>query len=322
MAKIIQEVDRGNEKVYPITVTNAVMGEGDEGKLSEIIQGLKNRLDKLESNPNLLDNSNFKNPINQRMEESYIGQWKKGIDRWVIVGDYDVLTHTLAFNSTNSTTRFGSDAISYMRQGLDSIELGMVTMSIGIGYDTYSKTFTIDGTEQSSAWSVGPFYFIYEYFSSTKVHWFGFGVTSGAISPDWVKLEYGSKATPYIPKTYSEELLECQKYLYCITTTLAKTNLIFGSGVGLSGNKCQIFMPLPATLRNKDPNITFTANNLTFSDGNTNSVVTSIGGSGQTPRLFQNGVSIFPTSSGTITSGKFYSLRLVHPGEFIISCEP
>lgn len=221
MAKIIQEVDRGNEKVYPITVTNAVMGEGDEGKLSEIIQGLKNRLDKLESNPNLLDNSNFKNPINQRMEESYIGQWEKGIDRWVIIGNYDVLTHTLTFDAEHQTSRFGLDAISYMRQGLEKLDSGKYTISAGVGDTVYSQTISVFQGGSVKAWNMGPFYFTYEKYVGVDVQWFGFGVTPGESGPgsialDWIKLEQGDKATPYVPKGYGQELSECLRYYQTI----------------------------------------------------------------------------------------------------------
>lgn len=41
-------------------------------------------------NPNLLDNTNFKNPVAQRGSGSFQLDWKYCIDRWVLLGDYNV----------------------------------------------------------------------------------------------------------------------------------------------------------------------------------------------------------------------------------------
>lgn len=64
---------------------------------------------------------------------------------------------------------------------------------------------------------MGPFYFVYEKFSGVNTQWFGFGVVPGTSSPgnvslDWIKLEHGDKATPYVPKGYGAELAECLRY--------------------------------------------------------------------------------------------------------------
>lgn len=43
---------------------------------------------------------------------------------------------------------------------------------------------------------------------------------------NWVKLEYGSLATPFVPRLYSEELMECMRYYRIVNTqgSLAYTN--------------------------------------------------------------------------------------------------
>lgn len=168
-------------------------------------------------NPNLLDNTNFKNPVAQRGSGSFQLDWKYCIDRWVLLGDYNVGTHTLTFDAGNQTSRFGLDAISYMRQGLEKLDSGTYTLSAGVGGNVYSHSFVVGSTVASQAWNMGTFYFTYEKFSGQNTQWFGFGVVPGTSSPgsvalDWIKLEAGDTATPYVPKGYGAELAECLRY--------------------------------------------------------------------------------------------------------------
>lgn len=168
-------------------------------------------------NPNLLDNTNFKNLVNQRSKSSYSLDWKYSIDRWVLLGTYSVSNHTLTFDAGNQASRFGLDAISYMRQGIEKLDAGTYTISAGIGDTVYSHSFVVGSTVASQAWNMGPFYFVYEKFSGVNTQWFGFGVVPGASSPgsvalDWIKLEAGDTATPYVPKGYGAELAECLRY--------------------------------------------------------------------------------------------------------------
>lgn len=174
-------------------------------------------------NPNLLDNTNFKNPVAQRGSGSFQLDWKYCIDRWVLLGDYNVGTHTLTFDAGNQTSRFGLDAISYMRQGLEKLDSGTYTLSAGVGGNVYSHSFVVGSTVASQAWNMGAFYFTYEKFSGQNTQWFGFGVVPGTSSPgsvalDWIKLEAGDTATPYVPKGYGAELSECLRYYYQVAS--------------------------------------------------------------------------------------------------------
>lgn len=174
-------------------------------------------------NPNLLDNTNFKNPVAQRGSGSFQLDWKYCIDRWVLLGDYNVGTHTLTFDAGNQTSRFGLDAISYMRQGLEKLDSGTYTLSAGVGGNVYSHSFVVGSTVASQAWNMGTFYFTYEKFSGQNTQWFGLGVVPGTSSPgsvalDWIKLEAGDTATPYVPKGYGAELSECLRYYYQVAS--------------------------------------------------------------------------------------------------------
>ena len=174
-------------------------------------------------NPNLLDNTNFKNPVAQRGSGSFQLDWKYCIDRWVLLGDYNVGTHTLTFDAGNQTSRFGLDAISYMRQGIEKLDSGTYTLSAGVGGNVYSHSFVVGSTVASQAWNMGTFYFTHEKFSGQNTQWFGLGVVPGTSRPgsvalDWIKLEAGDTATPYVPKGYGAELAECLRYFQRVHT--------------------------------------------------------------------------------------------------------
>lgn len=97
----------GNSSNYPVKMM-------DENSYNQV------------GNPNLLDNTNFKNLVNQRGASSYSLDWKYSIDRWVLLGTYSVSNHTLTFDAGNQTSRFGLDAISYMRQGIEKTRCGHI----------------------------------------------------------------------------------------------------------------------------------------------------------------------------------------------------
>lgn len=58
------------------------------------------------------------------------------------------------------------------------------------------------------------------------------------------KFELGSKATPFVPRPYGEELALCQRYYYRWGNERARYR-----AVGINGNQLFFFVPLPTTLR-------------------------------------------------------------------------
>jgi hypothetical protein len=195
-------------------------------------------------NPNLLDNSNFTNPVNQRGVGSYTDTWKYCIDRWTLIGKYDVKAHTLTFQADNAIERFGL-TLSYMRQGIEGLNIGdKVTLSASAGGVAYSHTITL-AADMQQAYNKGPFLFTVEYYSSTNVAWFGIGITSGSVAIEWIKAEKGGITTPYVPKEYGAELAECQRYYLRIPNWQ-----MVGSGyVDWEGKHIFIMMPTPSTMR-------------------------------------------------------------------------
>lgn len=243
-------------------------------------------------NPNLLDNTNFKNLVNQRGKTSYSLDWKYCIDRWVLLGTYSVSNHTLTFDAGNKTSRFGLDAISYMRQGIEKLDAGTYTISAGIGDTVYSRIITTVSGQASQAYNMGPFYFIYEKFSGVNTQWFGFGVVPGTSSPgsvalDWIKLEVGTVATPYTPKSYGDELDECLRYFI--------NGIGWGTPGIVGGSSTRFFISTPVMMRGLIPTVTVTAPDNIVYNGSFKALNTTV----KNAQRFKNGVLFFVGSEAT-----------------------
>lgn len=171
------------------------------------------------SNPNLLDNTNFFNPINQRNQTSYSNTDaapKYSIDRWqVLGGTFDVSTRTYTSNSTLGP--YGNQFRQYIPLG--DISIGdTITVSSVINNTKYVFTTTVP--QYGDTVTNAPFLL--------ETTWGGFKIitreeqhavlltmvvnVSQSITVDWIKIEFGNFATPYVPKEYSVELSECLRY--------------------------------------------------------------------------------------------------------------
>lgn len=171
------------------------------------------------SNPNLLDNTNFFNPINQRNQTSYSNTDaapKYSIDRWqVLGGTFDVQARTYTSNSTLGP--YGNQFRQYIPLG--DISIGdTITVSSVVNNTKYVFTTTVP--QYGVAVTNAPFLL--------ETTWGGFKIitreeqhavlltmvvnVSQSITVDWIKMEFGSFATPYVAKGYNEELTACLRY--------------------------------------------------------------------------------------------------------------
>lgn len=162
---------------------------------------------------NLLDNSDFTNPVNQRGQTSYTGGYT--IDRWVLYG-----TDNLTINHGYITV--SGDLYQYIPA--DVIPDGMYTVC----------ACKRDGTIVS-----------FSRLSTAVVDWYNglaFGLDSsgekiavGLRSGEyvWAALYEGSYTAetlpPYVPRGYAAELAECQRYYY-----VTKSNFYITGYVTLS----------------------------------------------------------------------------------------
>ena len=171
------------------------------------------------SNPNLLDNTNFFNPINQRNQTSYSNTDaapKYSIDRWqVLGGTFDVQTRTHTSNSTLGI--YGNQFRQYIP--LESVSIGDTITVSSVINDT-RQIFTTTIPQYGDTVADAPFLL--------ETTWGGFKMitreaehaalltmvvnVSQSITVDWIKMEFGNFATPYVPKGYGAELAECLRY--------------------------------------------------------------------------------------------------------------
>lgn len=164
---------------------------------------------------NLLDNSDFRNPVNQRgiTSETSVSAYSYFIDRWVNQSSE-------ARSFTLSTSGIGLTPPTTLLQKIEKIEAGkIVTFAIKLSDGTIA---TLTGTVQytsDGSWtrfasishSFGDMYmetmngFVNVVVYNTKV-----------ITIEWAVLYEGSYTAdtlpPYVPKGYAAELAECQRY--------------------------------------------------------------------------------------------------------------
>lgn len=181
---------------------------------------------------NLLDNSDFIHPVNQRAitSETSVSEYSYFIDRWV-----NQTSEARSF--TLSTSGIGLPLATTLLQKIEKIEAGkIVTFAIKLSDGTIA---TLTGTVQytsDGSWtrfasiphSFGDMYmetmngFVNVVVYNTKV-----------ITIEWAALYEGSYTAdtlpPYVPKGYVAELAECQRYAYLIPPYMAFSGYITSS---------------------------------------------------------------------------------------------
>ena len=180
-------------------------------KIDNEVNALSNNIAQL-SNPNLLINSDFRNPVNQRGETSYTASnWRNiySIDRWMLAGN----VFTLSVNDGYITLTTGSEEC-YLMQGIEKL-----------------KTIERDKTHSVNVKSISGTAYLYS--QSGNSHYGKIALNVGinkasfnakietlviclaprtTIELYWAKLEQGSIATPFVPRPYGEELALCKRY--------------------------------------------------------------------------------------------------------------
>lgn len=174
--------------------------------------------------PNLLDNSDFTNLVNQRGEAvyDYLTGIGYGPDRWQLVeAKYTLASQTVT--STGSSHTYGSQ----LRQiiPLEKIKIGdTVTASISTESGILNGTAKLELKIDTSVSDLP--YVIEQDWGGVKIgcikenvcHVIVFLKENKSVKINWVKLEKGSVATPYVPKGYGAELSECLRYYYQVAS--------------------------------------------------------------------------------------------------------
>lgn len=190
------------------------------------------------ANPyNYLDNSNFRNPVNQRnfTAESMGGYF---IDRWI---GYKVLAgnHGLTFHVT---TDINAHIVQKIEPNLSARLVGKVlTLAAKFNGEiqTYSFTYLESGDNEGNGKG------LFKQYINGLVE-VGFAISDGG-TLEWMALyegEYTEETLPaYHPKGFAHELLECQRYY------VELDHYALGTGYSGSGGDVTIFINVPIQMR-------------------------------------------------------------------------
>ena len=157
---------------------------------------------------NLLDNSDFRNPVNQRGKTSYNTTWAYSIDRWYVPGTAGVVVNDGSVSFMAIDQFIGPS----VKSGIYTVAICLSDGTVHVGSASFSDTgdvvlihnSTMDAYLQSSTASNGHPRFRMQ----TN--------TDSALTAIWAALYEGSYTADTLPayqtKGYAAELAECQRY--------------------------------------------------------------------------------------------------------------
>lgn len=159
-------------------------------------------------NNNILINSNFANPVNQRgVTAETWAKYSYGLDRWYM--------HSVDINSLSPLVIKAHDKTIYyhIEQRIEKSEIptnSILTMSCKVNGNVISHTFQYGFSEVYSA--DGKFRFVFNVYDTCCTFCLVPMSDSEYVTIEWAKLEIGNHATPYVPRLYAEELTLCKRY--------------------------------------------------------------------------------------------------------------
>ena len=265
------------------------------------------------SNPNLLDNWYFGNPVNQRGETVYAAA-VYGIDRWRLSNSYakmEIVSDGVLLSANGGAAYF----IHYLDIDIAGKTL---TLSALVGGEVKSVTEAAQvGMTTAYVQIADGCRLRLEYSSTKSMFAVSFSVADGkSATVQAVKLELGSQQTlahqengvwvlNEIPD-YGEQLRRCQRYFFRLQLGYGYDSI--GTGFANSTTGCRIPLPVPVPFRTV-PSVTSTGSFALFKDGQSSISATissvrdksslampvlEISASG----LTQNGVYVLTSSSG------------------------
>lgn len=175
------------------------------------------------SNPNLLINGGF--AVWQRGESFTIprtgyGAGKYTADRWRVWANADSTGGNITATRADDGMHIEADGAGFATYRFEEAEVKKLSGK------TVMLSQSVDGVVSSAVRS----------FPTTGILNVALPV-SGTIN--WIKLELGEEATPYVPKGYGEELLACMRY-YQVTG-----NIFLPGYITVGGASCSYVPPVP-----------------------------------------------------------------------------
>lgn len=194
---------------------------------------------------NLLDNSDFRNPVNQRGNTVYSNGYS--IDRWIAMNNLSQVTVTnngIAF--CKNTTSEGSAYFNQIIADSVVVDGGHYTIAACIDGNIYLQSGVVNGVDTNIHVDTpkGTVSLMYSSAYQSIVARFTTSDTTESVIV-WMALyegEYTADTLPeYQPKGYGAEYLECCRYYWC-KNTFYYTGRMYSSGQAFAG---QITVPVP-----------------------------------------------------------------------------
>ncbi len=170
------------------------------------------------SNPNLLINGDFRNPINQRGQSRYEGMTTRGytIDRWCM-GEQDYQRTVELVDGGITITNPNTTYIGTFQQVFEkALPQGTYTLSVKVKSIAYGgATMSCGGSHYDTRRDLVVGINTLTLTDATIDTFNIYLAQNSSITLEWAKLEYGAVATQFIPKQYAEELMICRRY-FCV----------------------------------------------------------------------------------------------------------
>ena len=194
---------------------------------------------------NLLDNSDFRNPVNQRgfVSGNAVEPYNYFIDRW-LNGEASSIVPNMSSNGIKPNGAFCQrlDSLaSYIGRNMTfavGLSSGDIVTASGTLTDVSSSDITIfnttDGQNEITVGSDGGLWYAWIDYPSSTIQWAA--LYEGSYTAETLP--------PYVPKGYAAELAECQRYYYKIPN-----NTAFYGFVGSSNNTAYVYFDLLRAMR-------------------------------------------------------------------------
>ena len=201
---------------------------------------------------NLLDNSDFTNPVNQRGQNDYSISTSYAIDRWIFGSTNSGILNVQYGEARLYSPGEGYTEITQIQPGSSSLSGKNMTFATRLSDDvtTISMNFTYGTAKQITAHDglISLIHYsndrLYIRIENAGSQWIGF---------KWAALYEGSYTAdtlpPYTPEGYAAELAECQRYYVKLKNSRSGYQP-FAIGVGNGYNQGIFNIQTPVQMRN------------------------------------------------------------------------
>lgn len=263
--KVLVSNADGKVGASAITVTELGYVGGVKSNIQEQIDAAVGNIATLTARPvnnNILINSNFANPVNQRniTDVNYVGGFT--IDRWKAAAAH--LEHssgymTMSFygETQNVQNPILMQYVDYHEQYVGKSLTASIKYAVHTDAENAVATLRLKTSDAilgaleltcDGKWHIGELTVT----DAKIVDFLAFTVELGdktsSIDLEWAKLEVGNVATPYASRLPAEELCLCKMYYQAFDVTSGSTR-------GIDGDEFHFYVTVPQTMRISGPDI-------------------------------------------------------------------